>query len=202
MNNQDIPPPAFGKPRARNSSVSNIQGFDQPNYYNQRRHQTEVDFKSKTKTDAPKKGWTGTPTGRTNRMPPKPLPAKIIADPFASKPSQRLTSIKTNDIFADNSKKGKSSNTFRQMYDSGGIPCRILHGGVKMRVQWDCGMEPGLLPFDPILVKFFEGLSEITHPYSFIAKEGCLELINSYVTFCPITKNRILCRKLVRSCRS
>lgn len=161
INNQNPAPRGYSNSKPRPQSISNIHGFDQPrDYYNKRRQQTEIYTKpTTTKPLPPQKNFTGssTGTGRSNAMPPKPIPKPTVVDKFTVKPSSRLTQMKTNDIFADNSKKGKNSNTFRQFYDSGGIPCRILHGGVKMRIQWDCGMDPSLLPFDPFLVKFFEG---------------------------------------------
>ena len=52
---------------------------------------------------------------------------------FTSKPSAKLTSIKTADPFSS-SKKHKTN--FGYVYSAGGIPCRILHGSITNKLQW------------------------------------------------------------------
>ena len=112
-------------------------------------------------------------------LPPKPEPKK--ADPFKILPSQKLTSIKTNDVFGPSKPKKTQghANSFRHQYDSGSIPCRINHGSVNMKIQWNSECHPDMMPFDPILTKLFEGLVETTHPYNFISKAGCIEQLQS-----------------------
>jgi len=51
-----------------------------------------------------------------------------------SKPSDKYTKIKSSDPFA----AGKKHKTnFGYVYSAGGIPCRIQHGSIKMKLKWD-----------------------------------------------------------------
>ena len=52
---------------------------------------------------------------------------------FTSKPSSRLTGIKTADPFSS-TKKHKTN--FGYVYSAGGIPCRIMHGSISNKLQW------------------------------------------------------------------
>lgn len=88
-----------------------------------------------------------------------------------SKPSDRLNP-KTVDPFKDY-KKPKSA--FESVYVSGGLPCRLVHGSVKHKLQWDTNPEE--LWFDPLLVTLAEGLKEYKHPYQFVAQQGFKELL-------------------------
>lgn len=51
---------------------------------------------------------------------------------FTQFPSAKLTSIKTADPFAE-----KKGNSFAHLYSSGAIPCKISHGSVSMKLQWN-----------------------------------------------------------------
>ncbi|XP_077157680.1 PACRG-like protein [Paroedura picta] len=87
------------------------------------------------------------------------------------RPSDRLNP-KTIDPFGAPS---KAPSAFAAIYSKGGIPCRLVHGSVKHRLQWDC--HPETLPFDPLLITLAEGLRERRHPYTFVSKEGFRELL-------------------------
>ncbi|XP_010084648.1 PREDICTED: PACRG-like protein, partial [Pterocles gutturalis] len=87
------------------------------------------------------------------------------------KPSDKLNP-KTIDPFGANS---RPPSAFAAIYAKGGIPCRLMHGSVKHRLQWEC--LPESVPFDPLLVTFAEGLRETKHPYTFVSKEGFKELL-------------------------
>ncbi|XP_054766557.2 PACRG-like protein [Lytechinus pictus] len=89
----------------------------------------------------------------------------------AAKPSQRLNP-KTVDPFT-NQKKAKSA--FETVYVSGGVPCRLVHGSVKHKLQWESNPED--IPFDPVLLTLAEGLKEFKHPYQFVAQQGFKELL-------------------------
>ncbi|NXY87189.1 PACRL protein, partial [Alcedo cyanopectus] len=86
------------------------------------------------------------------------------------KPSDKLNP-KTINPFGVNSRP----SPFASVYAKGGIPCRIVHGTVKHRLQWEC--LPGTVSFDPLLVVLAEGLSETKHPFTFVSKEGFKELL-------------------------
>ncbi|XP_033632598.1 PACRG-like protein [Asterias rubens] len=87
------------------------------------------------------------------------------------KPSDRLNP-KTIDPFKE-TKNPKSA--FASVYAKGGIPCRLVHGSVKHKLQWDAN--PETLPFDPLLITLAEGLQEFKHPYQFVARQGFKELL-------------------------
>ncbi|XP_028391157.1 PACRG-like protein [Dendronephthya gigantea] len=88
------------------------------------------------------------------------------------RPSDRLNP-KTIDPFKSDS--GKQS-TFAAIYNNGGVPCRLQHGSVKHKIQWDAPIEE--LSFDPLLVTMAEGLQETKHPYNFLARQGFRELLD------------------------
>ncbi|EDO38477.1 predicted protein, partial [Nematostella vectensis] len=87
------------------------------------------------------------------------------------RPSDRLNP-KTVDPFNDKTQK----SSFAAVYASGGVPCRLIHGSVKHKLQWDT--PPDNLPFDPILITLAEGLRETKHPYTFVAREGFREMLD------------------------
>ncbi|XP_069711010.1 PACRG-like protein [Phaenicophaeus curvirostris] len=87
------------------------------------------------------------------------------------KPSYKLNP-KTIDPFDAHT---RPTSAFAVIYAKGGIPCRLMHGTVKNRLQWEC--LPATVPFDPLLVTLAEGLRETKHPYTFISKEGFKELL-------------------------
>ncbi|PIK42809.1 putative PACRG-like protein [Apostichopus japonicus] len=66
------------------------------------------------------------------------------------RPSDRLNP-KTVDPFKDN---WKPKSGFESVYVSGGLPCRLVHGSVKHKLQWDS--DPEGLEFDPLLVTLAE----------------------------------------------
>ena len=57
---------------------------------------------------------------------------------FTEKPSARLTNVKVSDPFAS---KKKHKTNFGYVYQSGAIPCRINHGSINNRLQWDSRIE-------------------------------------------------------------
>uniref|UniRef100_A0A8D0AWC5 Parkin coregulated like n=1 Tax=Salvator merianae TaxID=96440 RepID=A0A8D0AWC5_SALMN len=87
------------------------------------------------------------------------------------RPSDRLNP-KTIDPFGVQS---RAPSAFAAIYSKGGIPCRLVHGSVKHKLQWDC--HPETLQFDPLLITLAEGLKETRHPYTFVSKEGFRELL-------------------------
>ncbi|XP_053921836.1 PACRG-like protein [Cuculus canorus] len=87
------------------------------------------------------------------------------------KPSYKLKP-KTIDPFGAHT---RPTSAFAAIYANGGIPCRLMHGSVKHRLQWEC--PPETVPFDPLLVTLAEGLRETKHPYTLVSKEGFKELL-------------------------
>ena len=63
------------------------------------------------------------------------VPSKMtVKNPFAEMPSTKYTKIKSSDPFA----LGKKHKTnFGYVYSVAGIPCRIEHGAIKLKLKWD-----------------------------------------------------------------
>lgn len=91
-----------------------------------------------------------------------------------NKPTAKLRSIKLGNPFKVGS---KHKTNFGCVYSAGGIPCRIEHGGVGMKLVWS--IPPEALDYDPILITCFEGLLETVYPYSFVGKECIRELLSA-----------------------
>ncbi|XP_004681436.1 PREDICTED: PACRG-like protein isoform X1 [Condylura cristata] len=87
------------------------------------------------------------------------------------RPSDKLNP-KTINPFGE---QARAPSAFAAIYSKGGIPCRLVHGSVKHRLQWECPPED--LPFDPLLITLAEGLRETKHPYTFVSQEGFRELL-------------------------
>uniref|UniRef100_A0A8C3U711 Parkin coregulated like n=2 Tax=Catharus ustulatus TaxID=91951 RepID=A0A8C3U711_CATUS len=97
--------------------------------------------------------------------------SKTCSPELHPKPSDKLNP-KTIDPFCAYS---QPSSAFAATYARGGIPCRLVHGSVKHKLQWEC--PPETLLFDPLLLTLAEGLRETKHPYTFVSKEGFRELL-------------------------
>ncbi|XP_030348397.1 PACRG-like protein isoform X2 [Strigops habroptila] len=108
---------------------------------------------------------TAVQRSKTSSLPHSPEPAT------KPKPSDKLNP-KTIDPFDAYS---RPTSAFAAIYAKGGIPCRLVHGSVKHRLQWEC--LPETVPFDPLLVTLAEGLRETKHPYTFVSKEAFKELL-------------------------
>ncbi|XP_058526418.1 PACRG-like protein isoform X2 [Ochotona princeps] len=67
------------------------------------------------------------------------------------RPSDKLNP-KTINPFGE---QPRAPSAFAAIYSKGGIPCRLIHGSVKHRLQWEC--PPETLPFDPLLITLAEG---------------------------------------------
>mmetsp|Transcript_16287 Transcript_16287/g.29792 ORF Transcript_16287/g.29792 Transcript_16287/m.29792 type:complete len:281 (+) Transcript_16287:125-967(+) len=66
---------------------------------------------------------------------------------------------------------------FSYAYQQGSIPCRINHGVVLSKIQWD--EDPLHLDYDPLIVTVSEGLREVKHPYVFVAQNAFKELLET-----------------------
>ena len=89
-------------------------------------------------------------------------------------PTAKLRNIKLGNPFAVGN---KHKTNFGHVYSAGGIPCRIEHGNVNMKLVWS--IPPESLEYDPTLIICFEGLLETLHPYSFAAKQCVRELLSA-----------------------
>jgi len=89
-----------------------------------------------------------------------------------NKPTQKLRSVKLGNPFIPSN---KHKTNFGFVYSAGGIPCRIEHGGVNLKLVWNIPIDQ--LDYDPILITCFEGLLETEHPYNFVGKQCIRELL-------------------------
>ena len=89
-----------------------------------------------------------------------------------NKPKEKLRSVKLGNPFIPSN---KHKTNFGFVYSAGGIPCRIEHGGVNLKLNWSIPIEK--LDYDPILITCFEGLLETEHPYNFVGKQCIRELL-------------------------
>ena len=89
-----------------------------------------------------------------------------------NKPTAKLRSVKLGNPFIPSN---KHKTNFGFVYSAGGIPCRIEHGAVNLKLVWSIPVEK--LDYDPILITCFEGLLETEHPYNFVGKQCIRELL-------------------------
>ena len=89
-----------------------------------------------------------------------------------NKPTAKLRSVKLGNPFIPSN---KHKTNFGFVYSAGGIPCRIEHGAVNLKLVWSIPLEK--LDYDPILITCFEGLLETEHPYNFVGKQCIRELL-------------------------
>ncbi|XP_060044262.1 PACRG-like protein isoform X2 [Erinaceus europaeus] len=90
------------------------------------------------------------------------------------RPSDKLNP-KTINPFGEQS---RAPSAFAAIYSKGGIPCRLVHGSVKHRLQWDC--PPENLPFDPLLITLAE-----VHSDDEVFERGLNALVQISVTVGP-----------------
>ncbi|KAG8591554.1 hypothetical protein GDO81_000216 [Engystomops pustulosus] len=110
-------------------------------------------------------------TAPRSKSSPAPSASATPAGAGHVRPSDKLNP-KTIDPFAETQ---RSSSAFAAIYSKGGIPCRLVHGSVKHKLQWE--RSPEMIPFDPLLITLAEGLKETRHPYTFVSQEGFKELL-------------------------
>jgi len=100
----------------------------------------------------------------------------IKTAPAASSRSRKpLPSAKLNQRTVNPFSRTTSQSVFESVYAKGGIPCRLMHGSVKHKLNWDIPKEK--VSFDPLLITLAEGLRETRHPYTFVSVEGFKELM-------------------------
>lgn len=101
------------------------------------------------------------------------LPFLLNQNKFSEKPSKIYQISKTSPF----SNTNKHKTNFGYAYSSGSIPCRIIHGNIKLTLKWD--NDPNHINFDPLLITCFEGLLETEHPYNFLSRECIKTLIDT-----------------------
>ncbi|XP_057628049.1 PACRG-like protein [Chionomys nivalis] len=133
----------------------------------QLRNRTTGNYDQRTSSSAQIKHRTTVQQSKSSSLASSPEAARRVHP----RPSDKLNP-KTINPFGEQS---RAPSAFAAIYSKGGIPCRLVHGSVKHRLQWEC--PPEILPFDPLLITLAEGLRETKHPYTFVSKEGFRELL-------------------------
>ncbi|XP_047421612.1 PACRG-like protein [Sciurus carolinensis] len=133
----------------------------------QLRNRVTGNYDQRTSSSRPVKQRTTVQRSKSSSSVSSPESAKKLHP----RPSDKLNP-KTINPFGEQS---RAPSAFAAIYSKGGIPCRLIHGSVKHRLQWEC--PPENLPFDPLLITLAEGLRETKHPYTFVSKEGFRELL-------------------------
>ncbi|EPY27368.1 hypothetical protein STCU_01665 [Strigomonas culicis] len=72
-------------------------------------------------------------------------------------------------------KRSIPSTEFRRYYDRGDLPVSIAHGS-RSSVDWKVEVEK--LDYHHYLPIFFDGIRETEEPYMFLARQGCLDLLD------------------------
>jgi hypothetical protein len=65
----------------------------------------------------------------------------------------------------------------RRFYERGDLPIQIDHGGVANRLAWKVEIQK--LDFHHYLPIFFDGLREVEQPYSFVAEQAVLDMLEA-----------------------
>eukprot|EP00039_Didymoeca_costata_P013944 m.218693 g.218693 ORF g.218693 m.218693 type:complete len:202 (+) comp15905_c1_seq5:1217-1822(+) len=66
-------------------------------------------------------------------------------------------------------------SAFVAAYARRDLPCRLMHGSVKHKLEWT--QPPEQIPYDQLLPVFAQGLVETKHPYYFVARQGFHDLL-------------------------
>ena len=89
--------------------------------------------------------------------------------------------------------------SFSSAYATGEIPCRIVHGNIKLTLKWD--RDPQTLSYNPLLLTCFEGLLETEHPFNFTSRQIIKTLLSEEING-AVEKVNPLLSKLVVSMRN
>jgi len=124
----------------------------------------------------------------------RPFTPKIIKhenifknyDDFKVKPSiLNKSKIKLYDLFSN--KKTKYRTNFPIHYNQKLIPCHIYHKVSSYKLIWERPLN--FIDYPKVLCACFEGLIETYHPFKFIARQACKDLLmaeNAHQKILPI----------------
>ena len=105
---------------------------------------------------------------------------------FTIKPSLLYKSkMKISDIFSK--KMTKYRTYFPLHYNQNLIPCHLFHKASSFKLIWDKPFKE--IDYSKVLTACFEGIIETAHPYKFISRQACKELLmaeNSHIKIIPI----------------
>lgn len=102
---------------------------------------------------------------------PEPTPLEVAkATSLARKPK-----LLTNPAFCP--RPNPPNTELRRFYERGDLPIQIDHGGVANRLAWKVEIQK--LDFHHYLPIFFDGLRETELPFSFVAEQGVLDMLEA-----------------------
>ena len=103
-----------------------------------------------------------------------PLDFNYTFKEYYIKPSLLYNSkMSFSDPFSPNKKLNKTLFPFH--YDNYLIPCHLKHGTSSFSLKWDQSFEN--IDYSKVLTSCFEGLIETRHPYNFLSRQACKELL-------------------------
>lgn len=114
-------------------------------------------------------------TGTGGTLLPKPKPEKTAFEVAAEKSKSRKPKMATAAAFC--ARPNPPNTELRRFYERGDLPIQIDHGGVANRLAWKVEIQK--LDFHHYLPIFFDGLREVEMPYSFVAEQGVLDMLEA-----------------------
>lgn len=114
-------------------------------------------------------------TGTGGTLLPKPVAEKTAFEVAAEKSQSRKPKMVTAAAFC--ARPNPPNTDLRRFYERGDLPIQIDHGGVANRLAWKVEIQK--LDFHHYLPIFFDGLREVEMPYSFVAEQGVLDMLEA-----------------------
>jgi len=100
---------------------------------------------------------------------------KMESPEVVASPSKTKRHGKKAEAFAE--RPNPPNTECRRFYERGDLPIQVDHGGVANRLAWKVEIQK--LDFHHYLPIFFDGLRELELPYSFIAEQGVLDMLEA-----------------------
>lgn len=113
--------------------------------------------------------------GNGGTMVPKPAVVKTTAELAQERVKQRQPKMLQHAAFCP--RPNPPNTELRRFYERGDLPIQIDHGGVANRLAWKVEIQK--LDFHHYLPIFFDGLREQEMPYSFVAEQGVMDMLEA-----------------------
>lgn len=113
--------------------------------------------------------------GNGGTMVPKPKPVLTTAEVAQAKIKNKQPKLLTQPAFC--ARPNPPNTELRRFYERGDLPIQIDHGGVANRLAWKVEIQK--LDFHHYLPIFFDGLREQELPYSFVAEQGVMDMLEA-----------------------
>jgi len=114
-------------------------------------------------------------SGNGGTMVPKPEKVLTPFEAAETKSLSRQPKLLTAAAFCP--RPNPPNTELRRFYERGDLPIQIDHGGVANRLAWKVEIQK--LDFHHYLPIFFDGLREMELPYSFIAEQGVMDMLEA-----------------------